>query len=67
MRTLSEHPRRDEIIEYLDEGFYRKAKVATADATLFSAVAQWMLDDSVATAYEHDEQIIILHRAAECD
>jgi len=55
----------DEIIEYLDEGLYKKAKKATADREVFSAVALWMFDDSVATAYEHDEEIHILEYAAE--
>ena len=64
-RTLADHPRMDEIIEYLDEGLYKKAKKATADREVFSAVALWMFDDSVATAYEHDEEIHILEYAAE--
>ena len=64
-RTLADHPRREEIIEYLDGGFYKKAKKATADREVFSEVAQWMFDDSVATPYEHDEEIRILEYAAE--
>jgi hypothetical protein len=64
-RALDDHPRRDEIIEYLDRGLYKKAKKATADREVFFSVANWMFDDSVATPYEHSEEIRILEYAAE--
>ena len=50
----------DEILEYLDEGLYKKAKEATANSDMFADVAGWMFDNSVATPYEHREQVHVL-------
>ena len=59
-RALDGHPRMGEILEYLDEGLYKKAKEATANPAQFAEVARWMFDGSVATPYEHREQIHVL-------